>query len=97
MFGITRTPTIQWVEKLAKSTAGIERLTRTPTIQPLKIHRNRKIFILILILQKVTQHIFIELMDKVTIHAEEKMELQDKRVAQHRSDDIGRQEQEREK
>jgi hypothetical protein len=39
-----------------------------------KIHRNREIFILILILQKVTQHIFIELMDKVTIHAEEKME-----------------------
>jgi hypothetical protein len=36
-------------------------------------------------------------MDKVTIHAEEKMEWQDKRVAQHRSDDIGRQELEREK
>jgi hypothetical protein len=51
---------------------GIERLTRTPTIQPLKKYIEIGNIHFDLNPTKVTHHIFIELMDKVTIHAEEK-------------------------
>jgi hypothetical protein len=58
---------------------AIARIKNTDYLAAKKIYKNRENIHSNLNCTKITQHIFIELMDKVIIHVE-KMEKRDKRV-----------------